>query len=269
MAAGIGNVLFRILRRLVAHPQFYRIEVELLGEFVHRAFKSQKTYRLSGGAHRRSDRNVQRRQTMPGQAVVAGVERPRLQGRALVGLLAPQIARKHIVADRKNAPVSIRPQTDALNGVRTVRRDMKHLLTGQRRLHRSVELARSDRGQNGVGVDPKFRAKPAADVRANQPDVLDRNLQGPGDCVAPLIEHLVRGVKNEVVAFPHGQRGMGLHHGLALQWRSVSHVELHRSRGESAGEITHRAIRRRPELRVRHARLIQAAAQTEFPGELS
>ena len=257
-------MLFRILRRLVAHPQLDRIEVELLGEFVHRAFQRQKTDRLSGGAHRRSDRNVQRRQTMPGQSVVAGIERPRLEGRALVGLLAPQIARKHIVADRKNAAVSIRAEADALNGVRTVRRDMEHLLTRQRRLHWPVKLARSDRRQNGVGVDPKLGAKAAADERADQPDVLDRNVEGPGDRVATLIQHLVRGVKDEVVVLPHGQRGVGLHHGVALQWRSVSHVELHRSRGEGAGEITHRAIGRRPELRVRHARLIQTAAQTEF-----
>src|ERR1700733_8284691 len=57
---------------------------------------------------------------------------------------------------------------------------------------------------------------------------------------------------------------MGLHHCVALQWCSVSHVELHRSRGEGAGEITHRAIGGRPELRVRRARLIKTAAQTEF-----
>src|SRR3984885_9678664 len=53
---------------------------------------------------------------------------------------------------------------------------------------------------------------------------------------------------------------------VALQGRSVRHVELHGSRGEGAGEITQRAIGRRPNLRVRHARLIQTAAQTEFSG---
>ena len=191
MTAGIWNVLFRILRRLVAHPQLDRVDFELLGEFVHRAFQRQKTGRLSGGAHRRGDRNVQRRQTMPGQPVVAGIERPRLEGGALVGLLAPQIARKDIVADRKNAAVSSRAQADALNGVRTVRRDVEHLLTRQRRLHRPVELARSDRRQNGVGVDPELGAKPAADEGADQPDVLDRNVEGPGDRVTTLIQHLV------------------------------------------------------------------------------
>ena len=159
MTAGIGNVLLRILRRLVAHAQFDRVEVELLGKFVHRAFQSQKTHRLARGAHRRGDGNVQRRQPMPGQPVGAGVERPRLEGGALVGLLAPQVAREDIVADRKNAAVPIRAQADALDGVRAVRRDMEHLLARQRRLHRPLELARRDRRQNGVGVHPKLGAE--------------------------------------------------------------------------------------------------------------
>jgi hypothetical protein len=116
------------------------------------------------------------------------------------------------VANRKNAPVSVRPRTDALNGVRTVRRDVKHLLTRQRRLHWPVKLARRDRRQNGVGVDPKLGAKPTADERADQPDVLDRNLESPGDRITPLIQHPVRGVKNEIVALPHGERRVGLHH---------------------------------------------------------
>ena len=133
-------------RRFVADPQLDRIEVKLLSQFVDRTFQSQKAYGLSGGAHRRSDWNVQRRQTMPGQPVVAGIKRPRLQGSALVGLLAPQIARKYVMADCKNAALSIRAQADALNGVRTVRRDVEDLLTRERRLHRPVELARGDCG---------------------------------------------------------------------------------------------------------------------------
>src|SRR6202042_560071 len=93
---------------------------------------------------------------------------------------------------------------------------------------------------------------------------LDRNLEGSSDCVAALIEHLVRGMKDEVVAVPCGQRGVGLHHGLALQRRGVSDVELYRSRGESAGEITHGAIRRSKTLRG--ARLTETVAQSESSG---
>jgi hypothetical protein len=53
---------------------------------------------------------------------------------------------------------------------------------------------------------------------------------------------------------------VGLHHGLALQWRGVSHVKLYRSRGE----IADGAIRRSATLRG--ARLIQAAAQGKSTG---
>ena len=163
------------------------------------------------------------------------------------------------MADRKNAAISIRAEADALNGVRTVRRDVEDLLTRERRLHRPVELACRDCGQNGVGIDPKLGAKTTADVGADQPDVLDWNLEGPGDRVAPLIQHLVGSVKDEVVAVPHRERGVGLHHGLALQRRGVSDVELHGSGSKSAGEIAHCAVGRGAFLR--DARLTQAAAQ--------
>ena len=201
---------------------------------------------------------------MSGQSVVAGIKRPRLEGRALVGLLAWQVPREDIVADRKNAALSIRAEANALNGVRTVRRDMEHLLTRQRRLHRPAKLARGNRRQDGVGVDPELGAKPAADEGADKPDILDRNLESPGDCVAPLIQHLVRRVKGEIVSLPRRQGGVRLHHRVALQRRGIYDVELHRSRGESASEITDCAIGRRPVFRVRNPRLIQTAAQTEF-----
>ena len=205
---------------------------------------------------------------MPGQPVGAGIERARLEGGALVGLLAPQVAGEDIVADRQDAAVSIRAQADALDGVGTVRRDMEHLLPRQRRLHRPVELARRDRRQDGVGVDPELGAEAAADEGADQPHILDRDLQGPGDRVASLIEHLVRGVKGELVALPHGQRGMRLHHRVALQRRGVGHVELHRRRGEGAGEIAHRAVGRSATAVAGRAPDPGRCANCIFPGAL-
>src|SRR4030088_1495039 len=88
MTAGIGNMLLRIFRRLVAHTQFDRVEVELFGKFVHRAFQRHQPDRLARRAHRRCNRNIQWCQTMSRQPVWSGVKRTGLQRRALVGLLA-------------------------------------------------------------------------------------------------------------------------------------------------------------------------------------
>jgi hypothetical protein len=68
---------------------------------------------------------------------------------------------------------------------------MEHLLAGQRRLDRSLKLARCDRFQNGIGIHPQLAAETAANERAHEPDILDRNFQCPGDRAPPLIEHLV------------------------------------------------------------------------------
>ena len=91
---------------------------------------------------------------MPRQPVGAGIERPRLKRRTLVGLLARQVSRKDLVTDRKNPAVSVGAQANALNGIGAVRRDVKHLLPGQRRFHRALELSRRDCRQDGVGVHP-------------------------------------------------------------------------------------------------------------------
>ena len=91
---------------------------------------------------------------MPGQPVGPGIERPGLQRGAFIGLLAPQIAGEHIVADRRMRPSVVRADADALDGVGAVRRDMEHLLPRQRGFYRPLKLPGGDGGQNGVGVDP-------------------------------------------------------------------------------------------------------------------
>src|SRR5882762_1899740 len=100
-------MLFRVFARLVAYSQLDRVEVELYGEFVHRAFKRHQPDRLARRAHGGRDRNVQRRETMPRQPIGSGIEGAGLESGALIGLLARQVAGKHIMADRKNAPIAV------------------------------------------------------------------------------------------------------------------------------------------------------------------
>ena len=51
VTAGIRNMLLRILARLVAHPQFDRVELEFFGQFVHRAFKRHQPDGFAGRTH--------------------------------------------------------------------------------------------------------------------------------------------------------------------------------------------------------------------------
>ena len=108
MSAGKRNVLFRPLRRLVAEPQFDRIQVELLGELVHRAFQRQKTDRLAG-ARIEEATGISRGASRCRSAVGAGIEPPRLARGALIGFLAPHIARNHSVPDRDQPAISSVP----------------------------------------------------------------------------------------------------------------------------------------------------------------
>src|SRR6202171_6857655 len=114
---------------------------------------------------------------MSRQPVRPGVKRAGWQRRALVSLLAGQIAREHIVADRKDMALAIRSQAHALDGVRAMRRDVKDLLPCQRDFHRSLELSRRDRRKNGIGIDPELAAESAPDEGADQPKILNGNFE--------------------------------------------------------------------------------------------
>ena len=202
---------------------------------------------------------------MSRQPIRPGIERAGLEGRALVSLLAGQIAGEHIVADRENAALAIGAQANALDRVGAVRRDMKNLLPGQRDFHRPLELPCCDRRQDGIGIDPEFAAESAADERADQPYVLDGNFQGRRDDLLTLVEHLVRRVQDQLVAVPHRERGMRFHHRVTLQRGGIGHVELHRGAGECACEIAHRAVGCRRIAWLWNARLIEIGTQRVFP----
>src|ERR1700722_11766697 len=98
---------------------------------------------------------------MPRQPIGSSIERAGLQRGPLIRLLAGQIARKHIMANRQDAAVAIGGQTETLDRIGTMRGDVKDLLPRQRRFHWSLELLRGNRRQNGIGVDPEFAAESA------------------------------------------------------------------------------------------------------------
>src|SRR5437879_4154076 len=177
MTAGIGNMLFRVLARFVSNAQFNWIEIKFFGELVHGTFECHQPDRLAGSAHRRCNRNVQRRQTMACQPIGSSIERAGLECGALIGLLTGQIAGEHIVADREDAALTIRGQPEALDRVGAVCRDVKYLLPRQRDFYRSLELPGGNRRQDSIRVDPELAAEPAADERTYQAYVLSGNLE--------------------------------------------------------------------------------------------
>jgi hypothetical protein len=79
-------------------------------------------------------------------------------------LLAGQIARKYVVADRQDSAVAICSQAEALDRVGAVRRDVKDLLPRQRGFHWLLELPGGNRRQDGIGVDPELAAESATGV---------------------------------------------------------------------------------------------------------
>ena len=265
IAAGIGDVLGRVLRRLVAYAQLDRVDPERLGQFVHGAFQRQHADRLARRAHGGRNRDVQRHQPVTGLPVGAGIHRPGLVRGTLVILFRGQVAGQHVMPDRLDMPFGVGADADPLHRVGTVGGNVEDLLPGEGDLHRPAGLTRADRGQDGVCIHPQLGAEAAADIAADDADISERQPEGPGDRLLRLVEHLVGGEDREPVALPHRDGGMRLHHRVALQRRGVGHVEPYRGGAEGADEIAICGVGRALRL-LGHFREAGIGGQRVFPG---
>ena len=81
---------------------------------------------------------------------------------------------------------------------------------------------------------------------------------------AAPVDHLVGGPHGELVAVPGGDRGVRLHHRVRLVGRGVGRVELDRRRGEGAGEVADRGVRR-PAVCARACSPQSLAARSKAP----
>ena len=144
--------------------------------------------------------------------------------------------------DRGQRSVALRRQPQALDRVGPMRGDMKHLLPRQRELDRSVHHPGREGGENGVGLHRQFRSESAADVAADEPDLLLRDLQGRRHRRDASRQHLVGRVEGQRVVVPYRDGGVRLHHRVALRRRRVGHVDFHRRGRESLVHVAHPAV---------------------------
>src|SRR5258708_37348205 len=114
---------------------------------------------------------------MPRQTIWRGIERAR-EGSCLFGkFLEARGLAPDLVRNGGETAVSIGPEADSLTTRRTVTRVGEHLLARQRDLDRVAEHASGQRCQHDLGIDRQLRAEAAADIAADEMDLLGCNLQ--------------------------------------------------------------------------------------------
>ena len=122
---------------------------------------------------------------------------------------------------------------------------MEHLLACEGQLHRAVRDPRRQGGQHGVRMGRQLGAEAAADIAADDPDVVLRHVEHRGQDRLPAVQHLVGAEQDELAATPIGQRRVRLHHGMGLQGRRILHLDLHRCRRIRGVRVARRRVGRR------------------------
>ncbi len=177
------------------------------------------------------------------QAVSTGVEQLRLRGgdfRAAVG----QVARPAFMRDRRELAVAPGPKPDVLQRGRAVGGVIGDQRPRQHHLDRPSDLTRGQRCQYCIGTQEQFAAETAADVRRHDPHVLARDAQRPGQIASSPVDHLIGGPHAELVAIPHRDGSVRLHHRVRMIGCAVFGIQLHWRRREGSVEVADVAIGR-------------------------
>jgi len=213
---GERHLPLRIFARLVANAQFDRIHFQGDRELVHRAFQRQQTNR-SPGARIEEDTGRSRVVSRCSVKRLGGcIDAARRIGRGFVETLPGVLLEPGSMLDRGHRSVVLRRQPQALDSVGSVRSYVKHLLPRQRELDRSVSPSWLQAARMASASTANFCSnKSTADVAADEPDLLLRDLQVDATVATPRGKHLVGRIEGHASSFQAADGGVRLHHHVA------------------------------------------------------
>jgi hypothetical protein len=187
-------------------------------------------------------RKVERRKPERSHSIRACVKEPRLADGVLRSA-ALEITRPALVADRRNLPVWLCADADALDGRGSMGGVVEDERPRERHFHRPPDRAGPKRRQHGVRAQKQFAAEAASEEGRHEAHLLFRQAQCGREIGSPSVDQLVRRPDREPVAVPYGCRGMRLHHRVRVIRCGVGLVEPHRSVREGRLEVAGRALR--------------------------
>ena len=145
-----------------------------------------------------------------------------------------------LMADAQDVALAVHGDAHALACLRTAVDEMRHLPPRQRDLDRPADLARRDRGQDGLRADAGLAAEAAADIGREHADLSRRRArarQRSRPCARFMNCRLERIV--DAVAAPAAMRRMRLQRGGEMVRRGVGRVERDCGLGQRRVEIAH------------------------------
>ncbi len=229
---------FRIFLGVVDEPEFERIDIQFVGEFVHRALEGEHLRDGSRRAHGAGCREIGDDVFKEGFRVRALVDQPGEFHEILGVILVGRAVDDDAVGNAGEFAVLLGGEGDFLPGIRAVAVACPHLLAGVDDTHRAFGFPRGECDKGRVVVHVQAGAKRPADEERDDADVLWLDLEKLREALLELF-HILRFVENgELAVFPEGGGGVGFHRVVMLDGDVVFVLQLHRGIGVGLVEIS-------------------------------
>lgn len=243
-AAGVGLAGDGIGCRFVASPQLHGVDIQRVGQLVHRGLHGEQVWRLGRPAHEARRLPVRRHVAYKGADVGAGVQpgggvRPRRY--------EPVVARRELpgtVVQREEAPLRVGAEAEAVPGSGAEVAQGEALAPGRDVLDGAAETPGRQGHKRGVVPHPPPRAEAAAHHGGHDADGVGHD--------AELQRQPVLDAADVLRGLPHGQPrpvripGAGgleqLHGVVVLRRRLVGGVHRGRGRCEPGGQVACRQL---------------------------
>ena len=128
------------------------------------------------------------------------------------------------MCDRRQSPIVVCAQADALDRRRAITGRCKHMLPCKRELHGAANHLRSHYCKNDVWMGGAFRAEATTNIGRNDADALGLQSERLSNYVPNHMRALVRVIQGDAVATPPRDRCVRFERIVVLCWRSIDMI---------------------------------------------
>ena len=229
-------------QRIIAAPQLDRVELEHMGQLVHRALQCEQERHLRRRAHRPRRIAVDAAEPFLAGHRLGGIQRGRYVRAFHREIVKPRAHRRGVVPDREQPSVARGAEADAMAGFGAVVGDGELVAAADLQPNRPAQPARGERADGAVLGQGELGAEMAADEVGDHPHLLRPNPELRCQAVLRGGDVAGRLVHGQRVAFPGAGRARQLDRVVVLDRRRVATVQRHRRRRERSLEIALAAI---------------------------
>ena len=240
------------------------IDLELVGEFVHRTLDGRSAGCLAGRAMEGGDAEVHVDELVTGEVGFRVVEVAGLVSGRLQKILHQRRVQDHVMPEAGELALRRGGQLNVLRGLGPGPYIAEHLVALESYLDRPLDHLRRHCRQRYMGPLRALGAEAAARIRALQMDVLNRNGKRAGDDLLASGDVLRGIVEVQFLALPPRDGGVGLHGVGVMNGCGIGHIDLCACLCHGRVQVSAFLFRRLPAALLRATRFAETHLELEL-----